>query len=254
MTIKASAAAAVLVAVCSQQPKMLPAPTFDTQAAKRASLHEKVDSLPNLLNMLSIGLGATWGLRAMRSTPHTSGVQAAQDFQVALPTAKGPTGAAIASRALELTKELEAPGRKYVYFEGTSPITVVETPNESIVLLGPLALDTVFNTLRTTARERAATVVTSEALPALKSLVAAIGTTDVFPRLAVTVVYGSKNLAGQSDVLNLKAEAVTIIAPRLLLLGFSKGELTEDEVVEKSDIFLMDRDDTGLKKIRLLLK
>jgi len=110
---------------------------------------------------------------------------------------------------------------------------------KALVLTG-LASTTVYNTLQSTDRSRAALVISSKILPALKKLEPLFDIPD-FKYIGLMAVYASKNFVNRSDVLNLEAETVSLIAPTALASQFAKGDLTEDELVAASDVFLVDR-------------
>jgi len=122
----------------------------------------------------------------------------------------------------------------------------------SLIVTG-LASENVFNTLRSTPRQRASKVLQSIVLPSLRYLVSAKLDSEI-SRIGICVLYGSKDFA-EEDAMNLKAEMLGFVAPSDLCTKYIAGEITEDELVNAADIYLSDRDSSfDVKKIKLVLE
>jgi hypothetical protein len=120
----------------------------------------------------------------------------------------------------------------------------------SMVING-LAVPTSYNTLRSTSRERATQVIESYILPSLHYLTYNFKTNEI-KYMGMTVIYGSKDF---SDDNSGKSELVGFIARQSLIKKFVKGDITEEELFEKADIYISDRDMSyDVKKVKLTLK
>jgi hypothetical protein len=225
--------------------------------SQASSTQESAPAIEPTLTGLSIGLGAKWSLayEFHREAPKT-GADAGNElfsFLVSAPEAKD----AVQHRLLAAHRnELAAIFDRlklhtFLYFN--RPVAVAQSGPTSTLIIGALASDTVYNTLNSTSRSRAAKVLTATILPALKECGEKIEP-NAFNAVGILALYGSKKFVDSSSVLNLKPEALTFIVPTDLLRRFASSQLAEDDLVEKADIYLMDRDSPQLRKIRLTLQ
>lgn len=114
-------------------------------------------------------------------------------------------------------------------------------------------IDNIYNTLKLTGRQRAAKVITTYILPSLKSYARAFSNSEI-KYFGMTCIYGSKDFTDKS-ALALKPEFVGFIAPAKLIKKYVSGDLTEDELIEASDIYVCDRDMVAeIKKIKIVLE
>ena len=114
-------------------------------------------------------------------------------------------------------------------------------------------IDNVYNTLKFTARQRAAKVVTTYILPSLKSFTRAYTGKEI-KYFGMTCVYGSKDFSN-NGALSTKAEFVAFIAPVNKIRQYVNGDITEDELIAIADIFVCDRDMVAeIKKIKIDLE
>jgi hypothetical protein len=214
--------------------------------------------LAAILQNQSIVAAAVWHVAFLKHEPSKSDSAAEADFIAALPMFTGSSAAFVALHADALRKVIKYPGQTFAGDKGESPIIILrDTEGGDVLQLGPIASDTVYNILRSTARQRAAKVASSILLPALRRLAEAVATEPqigVPPRVAVAVIYGTRNSADSDSLMDLKPEAITVIVPLSTAVGFSKSSITEDDLLEKADVFVMDRDTPDLKKIRLQLQ
>lgn len=143
---------------------------------------------------------------------------------------------------------------QFVYMKSSVPVwfTAGREGGLTVVVTG-ITSTVAYNTLRMTARERAAEATRSMILPSLKAFAPFAAASDV-KFYGMSVVYGSQNFADKS-VLSTKAETVSVVVPAALCQKFITGELTEDELLAAADIYVADRDMvTGVKKIKIILQ
>jgi hypothetical protein len=132
------------------------------------------------------------------------------------------------------------------------PIRFALKDGQLTLVLTGLASDNVYNTLNSTSRSRASQVLSGSVLPALKQLEPALSI-DGLKFCSVSATYGSKNFADRTE-LSLRGEAVTAVLSVDQVRKYAAGELADDDVVATADIYLVDRDDPGVKKVRLTLQ
>jgi hypothetical protein len=109
---------------------------------------------------------------------------------------------------------------------------------------------TVFNTLRTSAQERATSVATSVALPHILSLAESLKDHG-FTCFGACVSFGSRNFVDHSDVLNTKGEVVVVAIPVQALTRLQSGEITEEEAIAQGVAFGADRNGDEIRRVRL---
>jgi hypothetical protein len=90
-------------------------------------------------------------------------------------------------------------------------------------------------------------------LPALKDCGQKLEPTG-YDAVGILALYGSKSFLDRSSILNLKPEALTFVVPVDLARRFASSQVAEDDLLEKADIYLMDRDSPQLRKVRLTLQ
>ena len=94
-------------------------------------------------------------------------------------------------------------------------------------------------------------LLTSGILPRIRYLHQALGSTDL-ASYGMIVYYGSKNFIDEFASLTLRAEALCLIASKGNCQRFVRGEITETDFLNKSHIFISDRNmvsGEGFKKI-----
>jgi len=133
------------------------------------------------------------------------------------------------------------------------PFRFAEKDGRKYVFLTDLASETVYNTLRSTSKSRAATVLTSCLLPKLSQVYDALKSTE-FDYFAFTIIYGSKDFLDNSDALNLKAEMLGLVVQKDKCKDFINGEITESEFLQASDVYICDRNMyVDVKKVKLAI-
>lgn len=123
----------------------------------------------------------------------------------------------------------------------------------SLVISGVVS-DNVYNTLKLTSKQRAAEVIATYILPALKTL-ANNFTNKEIKYFGMSCVYGSKDF-GDDDPNATKGEFVSFLAPSRLIKKYASSDITEDELINAADIFISDRDMEihEIKKIKIVIE
>jgi len=148
----------------------------------------------------------------------------------------------------EIAIFLSNPGKRPI------PFRFADKDGKKCVVLTDMASSTVYNTLRTTSKTRAAKVLTSCFIPNIRYLYRAFEKTDI-AYFGLTIVYGSKDFSNKSDVRNLKPEMLAFIFPREKCKQFIEGSITESEFVDASGIYLTDRDMMfSFKKVKIQIE
>ncbi len=106
----------------------------------------------------------------------------------------------------------------------------------STYLVAHVAVDTVYNTLRLSPKQRAAKVATGIALPALRAMHKALGANP--DGVAVFVTYGSRDFSDESST---QGECVGILAARSDVKSFVDGDLSDVALAAKSQVLISDR-------------
>jgi hypothetical protein len=131
------------------------------------------------------------------------------------------------------------------------PVCFAQKENEIALIIAKVATSTVYNTLRTTPRARAAQVMGSKIIPTMKNFDKSFKGADI-KYFGLAVTYGSKDF---SDKLSQKAEMVGFVFSAENCRKFAESTITEDQLVDSSKVFLSDRDmSTGIKKIKIVIE
>ena len=123
-----------------------------------------------------------------------------------------------------------------------------------VFLITDIAVETVYNTLVLTSRQRAAMIITKYISTSIKSLKPMLN--KEFGYVGIGISYGSKDFSDESNR-SIKAEYVVLLIPNNKASQFINGNITEDELIDKSDVYLSDRDMNGMgdiKKIKIVLE
>lgn len=110
----------------------------------------------------------------------------------------------------------------------------------------------VFNTLRASSKERAAKVLEGSILPGLKWWDSLFFKTDI-AFYAITAVWGARDFLSED---RSKAEQLTFIAPKEAVHAFVNREITDQELLARSEVLMSDKDmsDYDEKKVQLKLE
>jgi len=127
--------------------------------------------------------------------------------------------------------------------------------NGIVFLVTGVGSPTVYNTLRTTPKSRAAKIISSKILPEMQAFYDFFKDSDI-NYCGMTVIYGSQDFSDKSiSGVSLKAEVVTLIVSSDNCKKFVEGVITEDQLIDLSDIYLKDRDmGFNVKKIKVTLE
>src|ERR1019366_4927248 len=123
--------------------------------------------------------------------------------------------------------------------------------NSVTLLLTTLGSNSVYNTLRLDAKQRAAKEIEKTLLTAMKSFefVKAAG----IENFGVLGVYGSKDFSESDE--SPKAEVVALVARIDRCMKLAHAQLSEEEFVDTADVYLVDRDMIGgLRKVKISLE
>lgn len=130
----------------------------------------------------------------------------------------------------------------------SDPIHLAIWKDRTCAIFPYLGVETVLNTIKLEAKERASRIATSVGLPLLKSMASSLKGTD-FGCIGVGVTFGSKNFLEEGP-LSLKGEYLLMVAEGKVLDQYGAGEITDEEAVGAADTFVRDRD-REFKKVRL---
>lgn len=129
------------------------------------------------------------------------------------------------------------------------PITFVRQPERVCCLVKGVHIDTVFNTNRSTDRSRAAQIAVKYVLPALADLSRAFSGSNV-DRYGFAITYGAQDFVQKDPV---RGETLCVCADRAAIEQFDAAEITDQQLFDRSDVFL-DASSVGLRKITLKLE
>lgn len=135
------------------------------------------------------------------------------------------------------------------------PIRFAASDTGQTMLVTDLASESSFNTLKLSAKARAAEVIRSMILPAMESLLRAAKGTNI-RQVGIMVTYGSKDFSDKSNVLNLKAEAVAVVASVENCSEFTSGKITDNVFLSRASVFLADRDNEfgSLRRVAITIE
>jgi hypothetical protein len=121
------------------------------------------------------------------------------------------------------------------------------------MLISGICIDNIYNTLKLTSRQRATKVITTFLIPQLRVFSKCFPNTDI-KYFGFAAVFGSKDFSSTSKT-STKAEFVSFVVPTGIINKFVSGDITEDELVESSEVNISDRDMiVDVKKIKLVLE
>lgn len=131
------------------------------------------------------------------------------------------------------------------------PFNFVSVDNKICFMITGLYIPKIYNTLRTTSKTRAAKTLESYFLPTLKEIHSAFKQTDIEYH-AIFGFYGSKDFLKDSVTENLESEALCLVVLKADCRRFHDGNITDNELLGRSQIFLKDRDMIGdCKKVEV---
>lgn len=131
---------------------------------------------------------------------------------------------------------------------GGVPFEFQQRDGDVVLLLDGLSVSTVYNTLRTTERTRASKAVSSYILPALKKLPEKFPPTRIV-YLAFVVAYGARDLTSSEPA---SGEAVCLVVRVDQCGKLVSGEISDDEFLENSDVYLANA--SGFSKLKIKME
>jgi hypothetical protein len=143
----------------------------------------------------------------------------------------------------------------FLYNKMEIPVRFAQAETGMVFLVTGVGSSTVFNTLRTTPKSRAAKIISTKILPEMETFYDFFKDTDI-KYCGMAVVYGSEDFSDESiSRVSLKAEVVTLVVSSENCKKFVDGIMTEDQLIDLSDIYLKDRDmGFNVKKIKVTLE
>jgi hypothetical protein len=132
------------------------------------------------------------------------------------------------------------------------PVRLAKGDRGLTLLVSSLGSGTTYNTLRFESRERAAQEIQKTILPAIKRF--DVITTSAFKSYGVIAVYGTKDFSEKDSI--PEAELVALVASPENCRKLANAEITEEEFVSGSDIYIVDSTDpTGddVRKVKISL-
>ena len=142
----------------------------------------------------------------------------------------------------------------FIYVDNSMPVNFALKDNHLTFLLMGVASENSFNTLRLTAKERAVKIIESMILPTINKIYKSFNETEI-KYIGMAVTYGSKDFSDESSVLNQKPETVILVVSMEKCKDYIAGKITQEELVNASDIFQSSRDMIeGVKKIKVTIE
>lgn len=144
---------------------------------------------------------------------------------------------------------------EFLYLKPNSiPVNFSMTGDTALtMIITGIFIDNIYNTLKLTSRQRATKVITSYLIPQLNVFTKCFPNTDI-EYFGFCAIYGSKDFSNNSSS-STKAEFVSFVVPTKIINKFVSGDITEDELVESSEVNISDRDMIGeIKKIKITLE
>jgi hypothetical protein len=155
----------------------------------------------------------------------------------------------------ELLKDLTIIGDDYLYFLNDSkslPIMIVNR-NGSKCLVVVAATNTVYNTLRSSTKQRAAKTIAKYSIPILRNAAEAFAKTNI-KQVAIFMIHGSKDFSSESS-LNVKSEAVAVVTKMSTIKQFIDATITDQELINTSDVLISDRNSiVSFMKTKVLIE
>ena len=141
--------------------------------------------------------------------------------------------------------------RRILYFSLNGlPLRFATQDSDIVLIASSLVADKVYNTLKTTARSRAKSATQSMILPVIPQFTKNL-TSSGIQRFGVVAAYPFRNFVSDKSW-DTKQEQVALVTTVSLANKFVNGEVTEDEFLDRSDIYLSDADmGSEFKKIKL---
>ena len=121
--------------------------------------------------------------------------------------------------------------------------------NGLVLVEASVGSDNVYNTLRLETKERAAKEIVATILPAIKQF-RGINVPDV-KSFGVVAIYGTKDFSAPDST--PRPEVVALVASVENCRKLDQAEITEEDFVASSDIYLVDKDSADARKVKISL-
>lgn len=135
-----------------------------------------------------------------------------------------------------------APGDDRGLYYDDFPFVLYSVNKQPALIFSWISSDSVYNTLRLSARERAAKEFHASIVPVLIEMSQQLSDTS-FGYYGASVVYGSKDFTEEDST--AKADALMVVASSEDCRKTAKAEITEQELADRSQIYLMERQGGG---------
>jgi hypothetical protein len=129
------------------------------------------------------------------------------------------------------------------------PVRFASKDNGLVLVEASVGSDNVYNTLRLETKERAAKEIVATILPAIKQF-RGINVPDV-KSFGVVAIYGTKDFSAPDSI--PEPEVVALVASVENCRKLDEAEITEEDFVASSDIYLVDKDSADARKVKISL-
>jgi len=140
------------------------------------------------------------------------------------------------------------------FYDKELPVRFFNLEGKLGIIITKIANNKIYNTLQSTAKKRAAKVISSNIIPELNNIHNSFKSTEI-SYYGMVISYGSKNFIDDSSVPNLMTEQICLIVSNDCCLKFITGEITETELLNECVTYLCDRNMIGnFKKIKIKIE
>jgi len=152
------------------------------------------------------------------------------------------------SQIKQILNAMDVMGDRTVFYFTKFPVRIFKY-NDGYCILITLAIDTIYNTIRTTSNSRFAETLRACVIPKIGYFSEEFESEEI-RYFGFIITYGSRNFLEESGYPNLRAELGCIIINKIDCQKFTDGEITENELLANSNKYLSDRDMLlGFKKV-----
>ena len=134
-------------------------------------------------------------------------------------------------------------------YTGESPVRFASKDNGLVLVEASVGSDNEYNTLRLETKERAAKEIVATILPAIKQF-RGINVPGV-KSFGVVAIYGTKDFSAPDST--PEPEVVALVASVENCRKLDEAEITEEDFVASSDIYLVDKDSADARKVKISL-
>jgi hypothetical protein len=125
-------------------------------------------------------------------------------------------------------------------FTRQNPVHFAEKNGGLALIVGAIRVDSVYNTLRLPDRARAGKVATEYLIPTLRRVPSELYNGRV-SYIGVYAVYGKRDFSDEAS--SPKGEFLAVVAPVSAIKQLSASEITNEDFVSRSDVYLGDSND-----------